>query len=172
MSDRLEFYRAGEDRAAAPLVYPITGLPPIYLLNGFTLKGDPDYGQLVEIHDKEGLHRAIALHILEGEGMTGPEFRFLRKMMGRTQAELARRFKVTEQTVANYEKGVTSIPGGTEEYMRVIGLLAVLPDDAKASVISALTEKVEAQRKTRRGVPKVVRKKISRWHETEPAMAA
>ena len=42
--------------------------------------------------------------------LTGAEMRFLRKRMGATQADLSKELWVSEQTVANYEKGKTE-PG-------------------------------------------------------------
>ncbi|MGO8841602.1 MAG: helix-turn-helix domain-containing protein [Methyloceanibacter sp.] len=43
--------------------------------------------------------------------MRGVELRFLRKQLGMTQAALARKMRVSDQTIANYEKENTSIPG-------------------------------------------------------------
>jgi len=58
------------------------------------------------------LHRTISLGIVEkAEPMRGVELSFLRKQLGMTQAALARKMRVSDQTIANYEKENTSIPG-------------------------------------------------------------
>lgn len=73
-----------------------------------TFEDDPDYGQLVSIQKLSGLHRAIGLRIIEKpEPMSGHELRFLRKQLGLTQAALAHKVQLCDQTIANYEKGVT-----------------------------------------------------------------
>ena len=104
MTPRAEFHIKGRPRLAEPYHLKGVGLPNIYLLNGVKVEHDPDYGRLVTIDNVDGLHRAIGLHIVEKrDRMTGDELRFLRKQMNLSQAALAKRLRVTDQTVANYE---------------------------------------------------------------------
>jgi DNA-binding XRE family transcriptional regulator len=71
-------------------------------LNGFRFEDDPDYGRMVHVINLDGLHRAIGLHLIEKSDLT-----FLRKQLNLTQAQLGKQMGVTDQTVANYEKGKT-----------------------------------------------------------------
>src|SRR6516225_423619 len=102
MSERAEFLLKGQELLAEPYHYRASGLDDIYLLNGVTFEETP-YGPMVTIKKLNGLHRAIGLHIVEkAEPMTGAEFRFLRKQIGFTQAQLGKRLRVSDQTIANY----------------------------------------------------------------------
>ena len=99
-----------------------------------------DYGPMVHIENINGLHHAIGLHIVEKtEPMTGAEFRFLRKQMQFSQAELGRIMNVTDQTVANYEKGKTAI-GPAETLIRTLYLLDILPEETRVKMIKRLID--------------------------------
>ena len=142
--ERHEFLMTGQPRLPEPFHYTLCGLPNVYLLNGVAFHEDDGYGPSYEIRDIDGLHDAIAAHIVERTGamLTGPELRFLRKRMRKTQSELARLLRVTEQTVANYEKGVTAIAGPADFAVRVLYLLHVLPPDAGRAMIDELARTV------------------------------
>ena len=85
--------------------YTGSGLDNIWLLNGYKIHDTP-YGEGVMIHNPEGLHRAIALDLVKQETpLSGAGFRFLRKEMNLSQPVLGELLGVSEQTVANYEKG-------------------------------------------------------------------
>lgn len=104
MSERAEFHVRGQPLDGTPLHYTASGLDYVYLLNGFTVEDDPDYGRITTIDNPDDLHAAIGLHIIQHpRPLTGPEFRFLRKQMGLKQRDLAPKFG-SVQTVANYEK--------------------------------------------------------------------
>jgi DNA-binding transcriptional regulator YiaG len=84
---------------------------------------------------KDDLLRAIGFYIISQERpLTGPEFRFLRKIMQETQEELADQLGVNVQTVANYERG-KKIPGASDRYIRMMFALWTVPPDARASVL-------------------------------------
>jgi DNA-binding transcriptional regulator YiaG len=167
MTARAEFYIKGRPHLAEPYHLRGIGLPNIYLLNGVTIERDPEYGQLVTIDNVEGLHRAIGLHIVEKHGcMSGPELRFLRKQMNLSQAALGKRLRVTDQTVANYEKGKTDIPGPVDTLMRGLYLLHVLPPDTQARLMVDLIE-------NERRVPDMSRRKVvGKWQDRGVAHAA
>jgi putative transcriptional regulator len=100
------------------LQYTACGLDDIFLLGGFT-RHETRYGRGVSIENVEGLHRAIAMSLVDSERtLTGEEARFLRKEIKLTQAELAKFMKLNEQSVARWEKGETAIAGSTEILLR------------------------------------------------------
>jgi DNA-binding transcriptional regulator YiaG len=51
--------------------------------------------------------------------MTNTEIRRLRKALGVSQAELARRLRVNPLTVSRWERGATPIPYATGELVRL-----------------------------------------------------
>ncbi len=165
MTQRAEFCIKGAELLAEPYHYVASGLPNIYLLNGVS-HDDTSYGKMVTIKSLNGLHRAIGLHIIEKqEQMTGPEFRFLRKQMGLTQVELADMMQVTDQTVANYEKGTTEDFGPADAFMRMAYFFHIIPDDMRAKIVKAMAEDI-ARRTNKKGVTNVTRLKlVGGWSE-------
>lgn len=143
MTDRMEFYVHDTPLMAEPFHYKASGLPNVYLLNGVSFE-ETDYGRAVTVYDVDGLHRAIAVKIVESEtaGMSGAEMRFLRKWSKLTQEQLAGYLRVSEQTVANYEKGATSIPFATEFTLRIMVLLDILPRDAGSEFVRDLVDRL------------------------------
>lgn len=162
MSERAEFYVMRHPYEDEPLHYTASGLDNVYLLNGFTVEDDPDYGRLLTISAVDDLHRAIGLHVIRrGRELTGPEFRFLRKQMQMTQKELSQLLSVDAQTVANYEKGHT-IPGTSDQLMRIVFALWIMPPEAKVQALKELT--AEVQRRDKR----TVQHKQSRISQASP----
>lgn len=157
MSKLIEFFMKGRELLAEPYVYRELGLGNILLLNGVTTTQTP-YGPMTHIECIHGLHRAIGLGIAErSEPMSGAEFRFLRKQLGLTQAELAARMHVTDQTIANYEKGKTGL-GPADPFMRALYLVHILPDRTRVEVLKPMIEPA-AKRKSRR-LPAVSRSQV------------
>lgn len=106
-----------------------SGLPNVYLANGFKIEQDRDYGELITIERLPELFMAIAFRLAtKEERLTGAEFRFLRKRMELSQSELAKLLLVNEQTVANYEKGKTD-PGPADTAVRLLFLAHTADDD-------------------------------------------
>jgi DNA-binding transcriptional regulator YiaG len=167
MSKRAEFSMKGREMLAEPYQYSASGLDNIYLLNGVSVE-NTGYGPMVTIDNMTGLHHAIGLHIIEKpEPMTGAEFRFLRKQMELTQAELAEAMRVSDQTVANYEKGKTTELGPADPYMRLAYLLHVIPEETRAEVLKSMAERFGVRR-----LPDLPRRKIVQtWRETRAAAA-
>ena len=146
MSERAEFHVMGQPFDGAPLHYTASGLNYVYLLNGFSIEEDSEYGRIITIKDERDLHRSIGLHvIMKARALTGVEFRFLRKLMGFKQKDLAHELGLNEQTVANYEKN-KRIPVSSDRAMRTIFLLWITPDGARAEVIKRLNGVVKAHR--------------------------
>lgn len=173
MSERAEFHVMGQPYDGKPLHYTASGLDYVYLINGFSIEEDPSYGRIVTIDAPDELHKAIGLHIItKDKGLTGPEFRFLRKQMKLTQKELAEDWfnGADVQTVANYEKG-KKIPPASDRLMRVVFAVWLTPADARAALIKSITEEMKKRArplrtKTRRehsSYPEIVR----RWQPSE-----
>lgn len=132
MTARYEFALKGRRRLPKPYRFTASGLPNVYLLSGVKIERDADYGELVSIDHLPDLLMAIAFSLVsKPERLTGAEMRFLRKRMGMTQADLARELWVSEQTVANYEKGKTEV-GPADRALRFLFLADVVDDDEAA----------------------------------------
>lgn len=161
------FFIKGRELLAEPYHFKAVGLPNIYLQNGVTIENDEGYGEIVTIENIDGLCRAIGMHIIEKPTpLGGAEFRYLRKQMELTQAELADLMRVEPQTVANYEKG-RGIPGLSDEFMRITYWTHLLPEDARAALVKAFMNATSHQDR----VPPVTRNRLSQgWREC--AMAA
>ena len=97
-------------------------LDDIYLAGGYD-EVQTDYGNGVVVHDMDDLHRAIGLYLTqEKKTLNGKETRFLRHQMNLTQAHLADLLRVTDQTVARWEKGDVPIPGPADILLRTLYL--------------------------------------------------
>ena len=145
--DRVEFYIKGRERMPKPYHLKAVGLPNIYLLNGVSFEKDEEYGETVRIDSLKGLHRAIGLYIIEKPSlMTGKEFRFLRKQIGLTQEDLGRKLSISAQTIANYEKQVTSNIGPADAFLRFAYLLHILPEDARTELIKKMMDDLGTHR--------------------------
>jgi putative transcriptional regulator len=132
MTARYEFALKGRRHLAKPYHFKASGLPNVYLLSGVKIERDADHGELVTIDHLPDLIMAIAFRLVsKPDRLTGAEMRFLRKRMGVTQADLAKELWVSEQTVANYEKGKTE-PGPADRALRLLFLARVV-DDADAA---------------------------------------
>ena len=100
--------------------YRECGLDNIYLLNGYVVEKSP-YGEVVTIHDIDGLHRAIGTYLVrERKDLTGTEVRFLRHELGMSQKVLGDVLGKTEQTVARWEKEPKEINGTATRLLRVL----------------------------------------------------
>jgi transcriptional regulator with XRE-family HTH domain len=171
MRERAEFCVQDEVLLAKPYHYKASGLDNITLLNGVTTQDTP-YGSMVTIENIHGLHRAIALTIIEkGKPMTGAEFRFLRKQMGLSQRELAKRMRATGRTVANYERSKGE-GGPAEMLMRMTYLFHVVPEATRAEVLKTLTDQWGTGGGGRAKLPDPARRKVvQRWREGNTAAA-
>jgi DNA-binding transcriptional regulator YiaG len=100
--------------------YTECGLDNIYLSNGFKFKATAR-GRAVSIHDIDGLHRAIGLHlVMFKKDLTGQEVRFLRHEMLLSQSTLGQFLGVSEQTVHRWENNKTTIPKSSECLLRLL----------------------------------------------------
>jgi transcriptional regulator with XRE-family HTH domain len=122
MTELLRFIRAEQpETKGEPLHYKACGLDDVYLFNGFKIE-KIDGDEFVTIEDLDGLWKAIGLYLVTmRKGLAPKEIRFLRHHMNYTQAELAARMRVTDQTVARWEKG-SDLPGPEDLLLRVLFL--------------------------------------------------
>jgi helix-turn-helix protein len=129
MTARYEFTLKGRRHLPKPYHFKASGLPNVYLLSGVKIERDADYGELVTIDRLPDLIMAIAFNLArKPERLTGAEIRFLRKRMGATQSDLGTELWVSEQTIANYEKGKTDA-GPADRALRFL-FLGHIADDA------------------------------------------
>jgi DNA-binding transcriptional regulator YiaG len=142
MTARTTLALKGSRRLAKPYRFTASGLPNVYLLSGVRIERDTDYGELVTIDHLPDLFMAIAFSLVrKPERLTGAEMRFLRKRMGATQSDLAKELWVSEQTVANYEKGKTDA-GPADRALRFLFLADVVDDTGMAEDLRTEAEKL------------------------------
>ena len=103
-----------------PYHYLESGLDTVWLRNGFTIRDDPQ-GRVVFFADLDGLHRAIGRDLVDGKRLlTGPEFRFLRLEMIKSQANLGRLIGVSVETIAHWETGKTRVDLSADKLLRLL----------------------------------------------------
>lgn len=114
--------------------YRGAGLENVYLKNGYR---EVVYGEekAVSVENVEGLHRAIAGVLIEKPApLTGQEFRFLRTEMELSQQALGKLIRVSDQTVAAWEKEVTKkVSGSSELLVRAFARERILHNDGHIS---------------------------------------
>ena len=132
----------GSDPVGEPLHYTACGLDDVYLVNGFN-REIIDGEEYLTIEDLDGLWKAIALHMVTEHKVLAPkELRFLRDQMDLTQAELAARLRVSDQTVARWEKGKGD-PGPGDIAIRVLYLASERAQPEGNQILKKLTEVVD-----------------------------
>lgn len=101
--------------------YTESGLPYVWLADGYRLEPTA-YGEALSVQDADGLHRAIARWVAESlPRLHGREVKFLRLELDHTQAELAGRLGVTEQTVSLWERQPGKpIPAAADRLLRLL----------------------------------------------------
>lgn len=119
MTDAKEHYvLVDRPTADRPYHYKECGLDNVYLSNGFELV-EEDGELLVSIENVDGLWKAIGLNLITSQKvLSSREIRFLRGQMQMTQAELAAKLRVDDQTYARWEKGRSQLPGPADVALR------------------------------------------------------
>lgn len=101
------------------LHYTSCGLQNVWLLNGYK-REKTSYGPAVAIEDSDGLHRAIALLLVNRKPrLSGAEFRFLRKELDMSQSRLAHVLGNDAQSVALWEKR-GRVPKWADRFLRAL----------------------------------------------------
>ena len=121
--------------------YKSCGLENIYLRNGFVEKSTP-YGEAVSIHDLEGLHRAIGLHIVKQnpELLSKEEVAFLRKELDLPQRQMASLLDVNESTYRNWESGRSKISGPADRLLRALYLDTVCGNGRTRELLERISQ--------------------------------
>lgn len=97
------------------------GLDYVYLMNGYEIEKDPDFGELVRIFNADKLHREIARSVLlYKEKLEGQEIRFFRSLLRLTQEQLGELLSVKRETVSRWESDKHPIEESTAMLLRVI----------------------------------------------------
>jgi DNA-binding transcriptional regulator YiaG len=149
----------------APYHYTQCGLDDVYLWSGFKIYDTPGQ-EGVAIDDIEGLHKAIGECLsLHAPKLNAKEFKFLRKTMDLTQAELAEQFGCDEQTIARWEKGETAINGAAD---RLIRLLYLEKNNKRNITVRKLAKKMESQSSSH----KCSFEHRGKWHPSNEPIAA
>ena len=120
--------------------YRESGLPNVYLMNGYREIETP-HGRGVSIQHVEELHRVIAHALVEEQpSLTGPEVRFIRKLLELTQSQLAALLGVEDQSVRRWEK-LARVPKQADH-----GIRLVFRDltDKKARPLPELVQQIDA----------------------------
>ncbi len=100
--------------------YKASGLDNVKLV-GMPIVLDDDGDACVVIQNINGLHKAIAEAIVNcRRGISGKELRFLRTLMGKTQAELAGDVNKDTQSVGRWERGEHPIDANAEALIRLM----------------------------------------------------
>jgi transcriptional regulator with XRE-family HTH domain len=137
------FYRPGSYPCDEPILYEGAGLDGIYLCNGYD-RDEVDGEWFTWIEDIEGLHHAIALHlVLNRKALAPKEIRFIRNTMDKTQAEIAHMIRVDEQTVARWEKGKTAMPGSADTLLRSKFLASIGTAEELREFVSERSDKLD-----------------------------
>ncbi len=140
MTDERKFGLDGEEHNPEPLHYTQCGLDDVYLVNGFS-REETDYGPATSIHNVDGLHRVIGLHIVSHKKtLSAKEMKFLRRQMNFTQLELGNAMGITDQTIARYEKDEAPVSGPVNKLIRIIYAYHLLPPEAQREVLDRLAE--------------------------------
>lgn len=145
MTGRRSVRRVGSVQGTAPpFQYTASGLTDVWLLNGFRVEETPD-GPALRIEDADGLHNAIARSIVTAKRPIGAaELRYLRKLLGLSQANVARLIGVSDQTIARWEKAETGIDPAADRLIRFVVLEHLGEDVIVRQELAALAEQDEA----------------------------
>jgi DNA-binding transcriptional regulator YiaG len=159
---------SAREPGASVLHYTACGLDDVYLVNGWsreTVDGE-DY---LTIEDLDGLWKAIGLHLVTGRKVLAPkEIRFLREHMDLTQAELAAKIRVSDQTVARWEKGETeNIPGPADVMIRILFLACPAAQPEGGRILDRVMDLIDGliERDEPRAHPVFFRHGRRKWKE-------
>jgi DNA-binding transcriptional regulator YiaG len=168
------FQRSGEtDVDERPLHYTACGLDDVYLLNGFK-REIVDGEEYVTIADLEGLWKAIGLHLVTTRKALAPkEIKFLRQHMDLTQAELGARLRVSDQTVARWEKDQCDLPGPADLMLRVLFLGSPAARPKGNEILRKFTELLDElhARDESKSKADVFEQHGKRWQDSEREIA-
>ena len=102
--------------------YEMSGLPYPVILIGVPIERCPACGEeAVTIPDPEGLHRLLALTIVEADRpILGGEIRFLRKLLDKSAENLASLMGIDVKTLSRWENGRQKMGPVAERLLRLL----------------------------------------------------
>ena len=128
--------------------YDLAGLPYTVILVGVPIEQCPACGEeAVTIPDPEGLHRLMALGIVEAERpLLGGEVRFLRKLLDKSATDMAALMGVDAKTLSRWENGRQKMGKVAERLLRLLVHQKLAPEAATFAedVFPRLHERGEA----------------------------
>ena len=112
--------------------YRSAGLPYSVVLVGVPVESCPACGEeVVTIPDAEGLHRLLALSIVELERPLLPqEVRFLRKLLDKSAEDMGRLMGVDAKTLSRWENGHQKMGKVAERLLRLMVHQRLAPEAA------------------------------------------
>lgn len=162
MSEVLKIGIDGQSNAPRPLDYKACGVDGVQLLNGFEIVEDDDgFGGGYSVQDVDSLHKQIGLSLaLMRPTLTHKDIKFLRKQLGLTQSELAKKLGLESQMIGRYERNEHPISGPAERLLRILYISDQWPE-AQADIMTVVT-RLHADDDLERGVYNLV---FERSHE-------
>ena len=98
------------------------GLSNVYLRNGFTVE-DSDGDETISYENLTGLYFEISRAIASTPfTMRAEEFRFMRKQLQMSQADIAALFDKSDQAIAKWEKGLLPVPKAESTLLKIFWL--------------------------------------------------
>lgn len=139
----MKFCIANEAMKKEPLHYTDCGLDNIFLMNGYDYH-EVDEDRYLSVSDIDGLHKAIGLHIvLYKKAPTPQEMRFLRTEMHLSQADLASKLGVTDQSIARWEKGHCEVPGPAVFSFKVLYVFSLIPEERRDKIMETFLDELD-----------------------------
>jgi DNA-binding transcriptional regulator YiaG len=121
------------------------GLSNIYLRNGFTME-DSDGDETISYENLTGLYFEIGQAIASTPcTLRAEEFRFMRKQLRMSQADIAALFDKTDQAVAKWEKGLLPVPKAESTLLKVFWLSQKVRATEFKRTVSSFNTSVDAQ---------------------------
>ncbi len=116
------------------------GLSNVYLRNGFTVE-DSDGDETISYENLTGLYFEISRAIASTPfTMRAEEFRFMRKQLQMSQADIAVLFDKSDQAIAKWEKGLLPVPKAESTLLKIFWLSQkVRASEFKSIVLSFIT---------------------------------
>jgi putative transcriptional regulator len=120
--------------------YTSCGLSNVWLKDGYEWR-ETKHGKALAIHDVQGLHKAIAMDIVEhSPAMNGDEFRFLRTELGMSQRALGSLMDRTEQAVAMWEKSKEPVQRTADMFLRALYKSTIAEEQNFAEMVARINE--------------------------------
>jgi len=124
------------------------GLPNVILIGATVHRCKHCGAEYVSIPDMEGLHRVLAMAIVNRDGrLTSSEIRFLRKSLGWSGADFARKFHVSPSAVSRWEsdKSASTMSKGNELRLRDMAAQGMKIDDYEKHMEEIRLEDIKSQ---------------------------